>query len=274
MVFLLLSIARAEVDARCDALVQPADYDEQVQTDFLNNYPALSTTLSPVHGPIPHKAGHGAVGVDLLLIPPLGCGQRMVLDWTKTEDTNKVPLAPRPRATFAFQPLLGRIFPYGGVAFVPPVSVGGTRSTVASAELGFGLYLSEHLQLGARAHGTLQRTLGDIATAYEEEDPAYNDLYVASSTGAELMAGLELERWTPYAALGFVETSSYFWIGDDGVVTNNLNPYLGPALSLGLDGLLWERLRVGGELYSAPGTPSSRDYGHILTGRLRLALEL
>lgn len=274
MLWLFTSIAFAEVDPRCDELAQPADYDEQVQADFLNNYPALATTLSPVHGPIPHKAGHGAIGVDLLAIPPLGCGQRMVLGWTKTEDTNKLPLAPRPRATFAFQPIFGRIFPYGGVAFIPPVPVGGTRNMVASAELGAGLYLGEQLQVGARIHGTLQRTLGDIATAYEPEDPAYNDLYVASTTGGELIVGLEMQRLTPFAALGLVETSTYFWIGDDGVVSNNLHPYFGPALSLGADGLLWGRLRLGAELYAAPGTPASYRYGHLVTGRLRLALEL
>ena len=74
-------------------------------------------------------------------------------------------------------------------------------------------------------------------------------------------------------------------IGDDGIVTNNYHPYFGPNGSLGLDALVKGRLRIGGEVYAAPGgyskpdkdvadvTPSSR-YGHLYTGRFRIGVEL
>lgn len=285
LLVLVVALARAEVDERCDALLPPADYDEQTQQDFLANYPALATSFSPIHAPIPHKPGGGALGLDLLLIPPLGCGQRMVLDWSKTEDTNRAPIAPRLRASFAMKPLGGRLYPYAGAGFIPPVPVDGTRNTVASVELGLGGYLGQRGQLSLRAHSTLQRTVGDIATAFEPEEPAYLDVYMASSMGLDLMGGLELGPVTPYASLGILDVSSFFWIGDDSVVTNNLHPYRGPALSLGADSLLGERLRLAGELYIAPGgysqpddsndplTPRAR-YGHLTTGRLRLAWEL
>lgn len=282
----LLAAAAASVDDACDGLVQPADYDEQLQTDFLSNYPALATTLSPLHAPVPGEAGRGSLGLELAFIPPLGCGQRMVMGWTKSEDTNKVPIMPRPRAVFTFRPLLDRVYPYAGLAYVPPVPVGGTRNTVASAELGLGTYLGRSLQVGLRVHGTLQRTLGDVATKFEPEDPDYDDLYVASSSGVDAMVGWEMSRLTAYAALGFTEVSTFFRIGDDQIVTNNLHPYAGPAASLGVDALLRERLRIAGELYAAPGghsdlTPAKDDelepasrYGHLTTARLRLAYEL
>ena len=284
--------AWATVDERCDQLAKPDNYDGQVQQDFLSNYVALATTLSPIHAPIPHKAGRGAIGLDLAGIPPLGCGQRMVEDWTKTEDTNKTPVVPRPRATFAFKPVAGFLFPYAGVALVPPVNIGGTRTLVASGELGAGLYLGEHLQLGARAHGTLQRTLGNIATAYVEGDDEFDDLFVASTLGADLHVGWERPGGegqpaiTPYLALGITDVSTFFWIGDDSVVPNNLHPYLGAAASLGVDALVRDRLRLGAELYAAPGGHSLPDpnaatveedafrrYGHLYTARLRIAYE-
>lgn len=282
---LLIWSARAEVAPECDLLEKPDWYDEQAQADFLANYPALALTQSAVHAPLPHRAGHGAVGLDLAVIPPLGCGQRFVLDWTKTEDVNKVPVVPRPRATFAFQPLFGKVFPYAGLSFVPPVPVGGMRNTVASAELGLGMPLGVRGSVGARVHGTLLRTVGDVATAFEADAAPVEDLYVASSTGADLLAGFELGPVTPYLSIGLVETQTYFWVGDDGYVSNNYHPYFGPALALGADALLLKRLRVGAELYSAPGGYSLPDpnmssvegwgrYGHLTTLRLRLGYEL
>ncbi|MCB9762235.1 MAG: hypothetical protein H6739_20715 [Alphaproteobacteria bacterium] len=277
--------ALATVDEACLGLARPDDYDEQTQADFLNNAVALASTLSPLHGPVPHAAGRGSVGLDLAVIPPLGCRHRMVLDWTKSEDTNKSPVLPRPRMTFAFNPIAGRLFPYGGVAFVPPVPVAGVRSVVASVEAGVGVYVGQHAQLGVRVHGTLQTVLGDVATSFEEDGPVVEDLYVATSQGVDVMLGWELERVTPYLALGYADVGTFFWIGDDAYVSNNLHPYLGPAASLGADALLFDRLRLAGELYAAPGghttprdniesLPGFGRYGHLYTARLRIAYEL
>ena len=74
--------AHAYIDQACLELAKagpPADYDEQAQQDFLVNYFGLSTTFSPIHGPIPHEPGHGAIGVELSVIPPLGCNRRLVM---------------------------------------------------------------------------------------------------------------------------------------------------------------------------------------------------
>lgn len=283
----LASSALAQVDAACAALASagpPADYDEQTQQDFLQNYYVLSSTLSPVHGPVPHEPGRGALGVELAILPPLGCARRLVLGYTKTEDTNKSPVIPRPRATVAFPAVLGgRVIPYIGFGLVPPVPVSGVRNTIVSGELGVGVDLGR-VQLGVRGHGTVHKTVGEVATPFTPEDPAVDDLYLATSLGGDLLAGLELGVVVPYVAVGFTDVSTFFYIGDDGAVSNNLHPYAGPVASLGLDALVG-RLRLGGELYAAPGgvsrldpsTPSAGPvsrYGRLVTGRLRIGVEL
>jgi hypothetical protein len=276
--------AFAQVDPKCQDLEIPADYNEQAQQDFLSNYFALASTFSAIHAPVPHEPGHGAIGLDLNVMPPLGCERRFVLQHTKTEDTNKSPLIPRPRVTYAF-PAIGRMVPYAGVAYVPPVRAFGTTNVILSGELGVGFQFGETFQLGGRFHATSQKTVSEIATPFVEGDPAYEDLYIASTFGLDLMAGADLDVVTPYLALGWTDASTFLYIGDDSVVANNFHPYFGPTGSLGIDGLVAERFRFGAEFYSAFGgysrpdkeaesvKPASR-YGRIYTGRLRLAVEL
>lgn len=280
----LPALARADIAEECQGLPMPDDYDEQQQQDFLQNFPALSLTFSPTHGPVPHEPGHGMVGVQLAGIPPLSCRRRYVLGWSKTEDTNKTPLAPKLHASFAGPEVLG-VLPWVGVAYLPPVTLLGTRNVVLSVEAGLGYDLDDSpLQLGLRFHATSVKIVADIATAFDERrDPSVDDLYIGSTFGADLMAGWELSWATPYVAAGVTDASTFFYIGDDGVVTNNLHPYAGPTFALGLDGLLFDRLRWGAEFYAAPGGYSRPDpgaatvsgsYGHLYTGRLRLGYEL
>lgn len=272
------------IDDACLGLSRPDDYDEQQQQDFMSNYFALSTTFSPIHGPIPHDPGHGAVGIELNVVPPLGCKRRFVLNYTKTEDTNKTPVIPRLRVSYAF-PELGPVHLYGGFAFMPPVTLLGTRNVMLSAEFGAGIPIGTIVQTGLRFHTSVMRTVGDIATKFNEEDNDFLDLYLASTFGFDAMVGFKAGPVTPYLAAGFTDASTFFYIGDDGVVTNNLHPYFGPNFSLGIDALAWSRFRIGGEFYAAPGGFSKpaadidgskgfTGYGSIYTGRLRLAVEI
>ncbi len=279
--------AHAAIDPACAeyaAAGVPEDYDEQAQQDFLSNYYALSTTFSPVHAPVPHEGGHGAIGLDVGVLPPVGCAHRLVLNYTKTEDTNKSPVVPRPRVTYAF-PTIGRMTPYAGFAYVPPVPFAGITNVVLSGEAGVGFQLGEVVQLGARFHATSMKTVGEVATPFVEGGEPFDDLYVASTFGLDAMFGADLDAVTPYLAVGFTDVSTFFYIGDDGVVVNNFHPYFGPTGSVGVDALVAGRLRLGGEFYAAPGgystpvddlenvTPASR-YGRIYTGRFRIAVEL
>ena len=258
-----MNAAEAYVDPACEEVAAqgvPDDYDEQAQQDFLLNYFALATTLSPLHAPIPHKTGKGGAGIELAIIPPLSCERRLVLNYTKTEDTNKAPIAPRPRVTFSFPKIGEKIVPYAGMGYIPPVTVFGTRNVVVSAEAGFGVS-NGTVQWGGRYHATLMKTVAEIATPFDKDAEAVDDLYIGSTFGVDFMAGYRAEKFTPYLALGFTDVSTFFFIGDDNIVGNNYDPYAGLTASLGSQVRVSEHIQVAGEFYTAPGI--------IYTGRLR-----
>lgn len=257
---LMASTAHASIDPKCVGETQK--FDEQGQQDFLLNYFALAVTLSPLHAPVPLEPGHGSLGLELNVIPPLNCSQRLVLNSSKTEDTNKAPVAPRPRLMFAL-PKLGPVVPYGSIGYVPPVTVFGTRNVIVSGEIGVGVPLDNGLQLGGRYHATLMKTIAEIATPFVDGDPAYDDFYSGSTFGVDLMAGYETAKVTPYLAVGFTDVSTFFLIGDDLYVGDNTTPYFGPTASLGAQTVLKEHFDLAAEFYTAPR--------YIYTGRLRLA---
>lgn len=281
-------VALAGFDPKCDGLARPADYDEQVQQDFLQNYFALTATLSPVHGVVPHVPGRGALGVDFGVIPPLNCYQRAALDYTKTEDTNASPILPRLRGTFAF-PTRGVVAPYLGVAYMGPIPVGGLYNVTFGAELGVAFRVLAPVQPGLRVHGSILRSIGEIAGPVADGDAAVDDLYVGSTVGVDAMlAATPFTKFdlSPYLAIGFTDASTTFVVGDDGLVVPNQHPYFGPTLSLGIDALAWDHVRIGAEFYAAPGGfsrpkglgPETSDrafgaYGRLYTARLRIGWE-
>ena len=113
----------------------------------------------------------------------------------------------------------------------------------------------------------------------------FDDLFLGTTFGFDAMVGAVAGPVVPYLSAGFTDVSTFFYIGDDGIVSNNLHPYLGPNFSLGVDGLVAKHFRFGGEMYAATGgyslpdknaetvKPGSR-YGHMYTARFRLAAEL
>ncbi|MCA9488314.1 MAG: hypothetical protein KC621_00265 [Myxococcales bacterium] len=271
MIALIMASAWAQVDPACADVAAgdaPGWYvDDQHQQDFLLNFFALATTFSPIHAPIPNEPGHGDVGLEMSLIPPLSCDRRLVLSRTKTEDTNKAPILPRPRGTFTF-PAIGRFRIYGGAGYVPPVTVFGTRNVIASGEVGLGWESDTGWQLAGRYHWTLMKTIAEIAGPFDPAtDPVVLDFFSGSTFGVDLMAGKRFEHVLPYVALGLTDASTFFYIGDDAVVSNNLTPYFGPVASLGVQGDV-KRLVFAGELYAAPNTFDA-SLGHLYTARVR-----
>lgn len=286
LISLLLSSAYANIDPKCQSLADggaPADYSEVAQNDFLLNYVSLASSFSAVHSPVPFQPGHGMVGVELAGVPPLGCDRRLVLSYTKTEDTNKTPVIPRPRVLVAL-PKVGPLVPYVGMAYLPPITLLGTRNVIVSGELGAGSAMESGLQLGGRFHYTVQKTVGEIAEPFVDGDPAYLDLYLGSTFGLDLSAGWDLGKITPYLSVGVLDVSTFFYIGDDNYIGNNYSPYFGPAISAGADGRI-KRLSWGAEFYTAPKNLNTGDLAalegdaaaafapaRIFTGRARVGL--
>jgi hypothetical protein len=269
---LLTGFASAAIAPECKDTAAdgpPSDYTEENQQSFLLNYFALSAAFTPIHAPIPNPPGTGDAGVEISIIPPLGCDRRLVLNYTKTEDTNKSPAIPRPRMSFSFPAAsLGnmKVVPYGGLGYVPPLKVAGMQNVIVSMEAGVGMKpknKSKKWQMGLRYHATLMKTIAEIATPFNEEDPTKEDLYIGSTFGVDSMFGYQIKSWVPYASVGFTDVSTFFYIDDDAVTTNNENPYQGVVISMGTQWRPKKWLVVGGEFYAAPGV--------IYTGRLRFA---
>lgn len=236
-----------------------SDYDEALQGDFILNYNALVFGFSPLHSAIPNKPGTGALSLELAIVPPLKCARRLALGATKSEDTNKAPILPRPRVSFVF-PELGKIVPYAGLGYVPPLPLFGVQAVMASGEAGFGMPLSNGLEWGMRYHFTLMKVISEFASPFEEGDPVELDFISASTFGLDLIGGWDFDGLTPYIALGFTDASTFFYIGDDAVVVNNTTPFAGFTGSLGVQ---WTQdwLDLAGEFYTAPG--------YVYTARLR-----
>lgn len=289
-VFLALSgVARAEVDPACAGLPKPADYDEQVQQDFQQNYFALTSSFSPVHGAVPHAPGRGMLGVNLAVMPPLSCAERFVLDWSKTEDVNKSPILPRVVGSFSFPAIARIVVPYAGLGFFPTIPFAGTRNLVISGEVGVGVMAHPFVDVGARFHTTMLRSYGDFATAFDPAtQPSVEDVYAGSTWGVDAVISFPIEtgkhQLSPFLSVGYLNASTFFFVGDTQVSIDNLHPYGSAAFSVGLDALVADHLRLGVELFGAPGgyttvssTATNVDdasrYGRLYTGRLRIGYE-
>ena len=135
------------------------------------------------------------------------------------------------------------------------------------------------------AHFGYLQTGVDGETTLRANREAFDDLYLASTFGLDAMVGYKAGFITPYAAIGFTDVSTFFYIGDDGVVTNNMHPYAGLTFSTGASLSLNSKLKTVAEFYGAPGgysmpdpslssvKPASR-YGHIYTARFRFSWAL
>lgn len=142
-----------------------------------------------------------------------------------------------------------------------PVRIFGTQNVIASGEIGAGVPMKSGAQFGLRYHYSLLKTVGEIATPFSEDEPEVLDFYTGSTFGLDLIGGYDLGKLTPYVALGFTDASTFFYIGDDGIVSNNPYPFFGFNGSLGVQARI-KFLDLAAELYAVPG--------QIYTGRLRV----
>ncbi|MBK7757679.1 MAG: hypothetical protein IPO67_19590 [Deltaproteobacteria bacterium] len=259
LLWLVVPDAAAYVDPKCEGKTQT--FDDEGQQNFLLNYFALGTTFSAIHAPLPHEPGRGALSLEIAGIPPLSCERRLVLNSSKTEDTNKAPAAPRPRLSFTM-PEVGPVAVFGSVGYVPPVTFNGVRNVIVSGEIGVGKELESGVQVGARYHATMLKTIGEIATPFVEGDPAYDEFYSGSTFGLDLSVGKNLGAVTPYVSVGATDVSTFFLIGDDTYVGLNTDPFFGVVAAAGVAGVAREHIDWGAEFYTAPG--------YIYTGRARV----
>ncbi len=205
------------------------------QSAKMLNHPALSMLISPLGMP---KVEGAVLGLEVSMIPALGCKDRVVVynNALKTEDTNKVPVLPRPRIKVGLPKLAG-FDGYLGIAYVPPVPMGSTSMHHAGFELGVSRQLSPELSLGFRYHAAVSKVADDIAKSVEEDGPTVLDFYANGLWGAGLHVGYQGNPLPAglglYTAFGFANVGTFFLIGDDGVIQNNPEPFQGVEYSVG-----------------------------------------
>lgn len=240
--------ARAQIAPECKGIERPADYDEAVQQGHLQNYFAASFLLTPMAPIVPYDKSRAGLGLELGFVPPLGCEERLVLDGTKTEDTNKLPVSPRPRLTLML-PDLGPISSYAGLTLFPPVPTPAGTILQTGGELGAGWRSGFGLLVGARAHLSFARVRAEIATPMAPGDEAYDDLFFASVLGADVgvawrfeLSLLELTvALTPYANAGVSDVTTLFIVGDDFAVVQNPDyAWWGATAAAGVQALVWD----------------------------------
>lgn len=298
MIALLTNLALAAGEGEC-VPYRPDDYDEQQQGDRMQNIAAVQMAASPLHRPIPHRPGRGAVGIVLHGMPDMSCEEKLVLGGTKVQTTQVAPIMPIVASDWSFE--LGSFVPYVGMRFLPqiPIRIDDGDSDQAddlffssylSTEVGIGRELDSRLQAGVNFQMTSARVVGDMAGKVSEEEEDYYDVYQTTTLGANLMLGFELQEGTrgagvvPYLSVGVLDASTYFYVGDDGVTVQNKHPAAGVALAAGVDALVADSVRLVGEFYAFPGGYSRPDptvssvsgyaaYGDLYTARFRVAWE-
>jgi hypothetical protein len=187
---------------------------------------------------MPSQKG-ASLSLEIARLPPLGCADRVVVfnNALKTEDTNKVPVLPRPRLRVGLPKFFG-LDGFLGVAYVPPVPLGSTSMHHVGFELGLSKGLSAQLSVGMRFYAAVSKVADDIAESIEEGGHKVLDFYANGMFGLGLHAGYEggaLPKGLGlYTSFGFANVGTFFLIGDDGVIQNNSDPFQGVDYSLGM----------------------------------------
>ena len=124
---------------------------------------------------------------------------------------------------------------------MPPVEIPDVGSILPSGvEFAAGMEVAPNLTVGSRAHLNFTRVRAEIATPFVTGDTAYDDLFFASSLGADLalsynLSALGYAGLTPYLSAGIADVSTLFIVGDDLIVTQNVDyPWSGVLAAAGV----------------------------------------
>lgn len=235
----IVSSAHAQIAEECQGVVKAADYSEDHQRAFLQNYFATSFMLTPA-APATVRLNPGALlGAEVAYIPALSCQQRLALDGTKTENANISPVLPRLRL-MAQLPDIGPLAISGGLAFLPPIPMPFGSVVHVGVELGVGYRTDFNLDFGVRGHFEMAQVRAEIATPFNSSSTSYEDVFYSATYGGEVgvsyrapeLSGVKL---VPFLSGGFASSRTLFIVGDDlNLIQNDKYPWYGATAAVGL----------------------------------------
>lgn len=264
--FLLSHIGQAQIAPECVGVEKPADYDEDKQRSFMQNYSMSMFMPLPIIDNHPSDPSRGAIGVDTTLVPKLTCQQRLALNGTKTEDTDKMPLLPRPHLSVSIFKN-SRFALMGGVSFLPPL-IPKLLLWHVSTESSFLYEPIKGVVIGARAFMGLSYLRAEIATPFEKNAQTKEDWFSFAMIGGDVSASFgipiaENQKLYPFLSFGLVKGASIFVVADDGVPVTNKYPLSSITNFVGLSYHLFDSFKVALAIGGALDTS--------MTGHLRLA---
>ncbi len=266
VIFLMPYVVQAQIAPECAGIEKPADYDEEKQRSFMQNYSMAMFMPLPIIDSHPSDQARGAIGIDTTLVPKLTCRERLALNATKTEDTNMMPLLPRPHLSLPiFQN--NRFALVGGVSFLPPL-IPKLLLWHVSTEGSFLYEPVKGIVIGARAFMGLSYLRAEIATPFEKDAQTKEDWFSFAMIGGDLSASFavpitENHKLYPFLSFGLVKGASIFVVADDGVSVPNKYPLFSLTNFVGLSYHLFHRFKLALAIGGALDTS--------MTGHLRLA---
>lgn len=222
----------AEIAPECKGVKVPADYDEDKQRAFMQNY------FSALFMPLPFINWHPSdsvkrnVGVDVSYIPNLSCERRLAIKGTKTENNPKFPVFPRIQVKTELASW-NKLSLSLGASILPPVPIANSSIWYGSTQTALSYEPILNLAIHARAFIDLGFVNAEIVSPYNKDDPRKNDWFSFASIGgdATFSGAINLtstQKLYPFGSIGVIKSASIFVVGIDNVgVPNDKYPLLG-----------------------------------------------
>jgi hypothetical protein len=228
----------AQIAPECEGVTKPLGYDEEKQRTFLNNF-AIASFVQPfsLHG-LSSDEKAASAGLSLGYIPPLSCRERLAMNGTKTEDSNKTPIVPTVY-------LSSRLLKYKdlslslAVNLLPPLPIPHLRLWHLGADLLLSYEILKGINLHARTALSLSYIYAELASPLSNGDPIVDDWMSLASIGADLGSSFrfpinDAHSLSSFLTFGFIKGASIFVVGDDSVaVPNEKSPLFSPSANVG-----------------------------------------
>lgn len=204
----------------------------------MQNYFISLFTPLPHPGHLPSAQKKSRLGLDTTYLPRLSCVQRLALDATKTENTSKMPVLPRPRFQTSFFQNNYLALDIG-LQFLPPIPLPAMTASYLAADLSVAYEPLRGIGVVGRTFMGLLYLRSEIATPFSKDDPVKEDWFTFASFGADITFSMAMpisarQTLVPFVSAGFIKAASLFVVADDRLpVPNEKYPLFSPTIYSG-----------------------------------------